>query len=49
MADLSQFIKCYHGVVADYLEARPHKVKSDQLIKWAAEVANGMSYLEKKK
>eukprot|EP00045_Choanoeca_perplexa_P016901 m.234837 g.234837 ORF g.234837 m.234837 type:complete len:685 (+) comp17392_c0_seq4:199-2253(+) len=37
------------GALQDYLEARPYKIKSDQLIKWAAEVANGMSYLEKKK
>jgi hypothetical protein len=30
------------------LEAKP-KLKETQLVKWAAEVANGMTYLEKKK
>jgi hypothetical protein len=32
-----------------YLEERPGKLKNEQLIMWAQEICNGMSYLEKKK
>eukprot|EP00730_Choanoeca_flexa_P017206 TRINITY_DN8253_c0_g1_i2.p2 TRINITY_DN8253_c0_g1~~TRINITY_DN8253_c0_g1_i2.p2 ORF type:complete len:372 (+),score=85.04 TRINITY_DN8253_c0_g1_i2:1241-2356(+) len=37
------------GSMQDYLEKRPYKIKTNQLLQWAAEVANGMCYLEKKK
>ena len=39
---------CTHGCLLDYLQGQGRTLKSPQLIDMAAEVANGMAYIEEK-